>query len=169
MNETLKTYDDLITRHACVALKKVRQPSEYDLDDFIQEGNFVLLRLKKENTHDSKKSSFRTYFTMILRQHLGDLVLKSYRKRNTVPYDKIAASIHSAKKGNKSTYSTFDIIAMRYILQDFTPEEFEYVQTVFLFVDCSIGSRRKFVRAKLGISYDRERELRNSIHDKILK
>ena len=169
MDKTVKKYTSLIKRHARVALKKVRKPSEYELDDFIQEGVKILILVKRDMYDPEKKSSFKTFFTRILRQHFGGIVVRSYQ-HNKIIYNSEGTTVTRAQySAAKFSHSAFDIVAMRHILEDFTPEELEYVSTVFLFVDWPVKFRRKHVRENLRISHDRERELRNSIHDKILK
>ena len=163
---TVEAYTKFIEQYAHVALKKVKKPSEYDLDDFIQEGIKMLLLVKKTMYDPKRGSSFKTFFTLILRQHFGSMVAKSYLTPKSG--DENASSIRIRRKP-KICHNVFDTISTRYILQDFTPDELKYVHTIFLFIDKPVKFRRKFTRNALKISHERERELRNSIHDKILK
>lgn len=169
MNETIDTYTDLIKLHAYVALKKVRKPSDYELDDFIQEGIKIFLMVKKDLYDPKKNCSFKTFFTRILRQHFGSMVTQSYKHTKTTYDNGIAIENKIWYKAAKLSHSALDIISMRYVIQDFTADELEYVKTILLFIDKPTKFRRKFTREALEISYERERELRNSIHDKILK
>lgn len=167
MNEISDVYTDLIKRYAYVALKKVRKPSDYDLNDFIQEGIKMYILVKRDMYDPNRGSSFKSFFTGILRQHFGGIVTKSYRYNKAFKEARIPTLARLSVV--EFSHSVFDIVSMRHILQDFTKDELEYVKTVFLFVDKPVKFRRKFVRKALSISYDREQELRNSIHDKILK
>lgn len=168
MIETIDEYTKLIEGHAHVALKKVRKPSEYDLDDFIQEGVKILL-ITKDIYDPERGCSFRSFLTGMLRQHFGSMVTQSYKHTKTT-YDKgTAIKNRTQYKVAKFFHSAFDIVSMKYIIQDFTIDELEYVRTIFLFIDKPTKFRRKFTREALKISYERERELRNSIWDKIRK
>jgi len=124
----------------------------------------------KRDMFDPKKGcSFKTFFIRILRQHFGGIVSQSYRRNEITRGIEITPATHAQYSAAKFSHSAFDIVAMRYILQDFTPDELEYVKMVLSFIGSPVKFRRKLTREALNISCERERELRGSIHDKILK
>jgi len=166
MNETIDAYTELINEYAWVALRKVKKPSEYDFEDFVQEGIKILLHVQKNTYREDKKCSFKTFFTLCLRHHFGSLVSQSYKNKKM---DNLKFRDKFQYDMSKILCSAFDIVSVKHILQDFTPDELLYTETIFLFMDTPIKFRRKLTRRALKISYERERELRNSIHDKILK
>ena len=127
----------------------------------------MFILVKRDMYDPNKGSSFKTFFTRILRQHFGDMVTKSYR------YNKSSregtTSTRAKYSAAKFSHSAFDIVSMRHVLQDFTADELGYVKTILSFVNKPVKFRRKLTREALSISYERERELRSSIHDKIRK
>lgn len=73
----LEKYMESIEYEATVALRKIKQPSIYELEDLIQEGLCVFFKLK--NNFDSERAMFSTFFITCLKNRFYDVVEKSYR------------------------------------------------------------------------------------------
>ena len=169
----LETYIELIKKHARVALKKIKKPAKYGLDDLTQEGAIVFLYTKKEYVY--RGASFKTILTKRLRNHYVNLVRRSYRNKEISN----TPSWGSSRMGNflretiftskKSSIDTFEIVQMSFVIDDFNEYELEYIHAVLSFTHKPRRSRRKAARETLEISYERESELRASIKDKIRK
>jgi len=165
MNETIDSYTNLIKNHARVALKKMKKPLNCDIEDLTQEGTIVFLNVKEVYEED-RGCSFKSFLTRCLRQHFGDLVSRSYRSKETTG---VELGNKLLIETSKISHNAFDIVSTRFIIDDFSFDELEYVKMIFSFINISTKYRRKLVRKTLKISYDREMELRRSIHDKIRK
>lgn len=168
----LEDYTNLIKDHAIVALKKAKKPSKFSLDDLIQEGVIVFICTKNEyDVH--RGASFKTIFTKRLRGHYTNLVRKSYRDKEISSdcwnsrVDDFSREIIPMNKGN--SLGAFEIVQTSFIIDSFNKDEIEYIRALLSFAYKPRKSRRKATREYLGISYDRERELRASISDKIRK
>lgn len=160
-DKKLDEYIKLIEGHARVALMKIMKPAKYSLDDLIQEGVIAFLYAKQEFV-ESRGASFRTFLIKCLRNQFTNLVKKSYRNKEINDYS-------SLNETNSATLSTLEIVQISFVIKSFSADELEYVNAVLSLAHKSRGSRRKVARQNLGISYEREVELRNSIRDKIKK
>ncbi len=175
INEKLDKHTDLIKRHAQVALRKIMKPAKYSLDDLIQEGVLAFLYAEREFV-EGRGASFQTFLTTCLRNHLTNLVKQTYRSKemddpsswNNLRGSKFSGEINSKKERNVVP-DTSEIVQVFFIIESFSDEELEYVDAMLSLVHKSRGGRRKATRKNLGISYERETELRNSIRDKIRK
>jgi len=169
----LETYTELIKNHAQVALKKIKKPAKYNLDDLTQEGVIVFLYTKKE--YEYKGASFKTILTKRLRGHYTTLVKRSYRNKevNNIPsWDNSQISNflrETILTSKKSGTDTFEIVQMSFVIDNFNDDEIKYINAVLSFTHKPRRSRRKATREILGISYERESKLRASIKDKIRK
>jgi hypothetical protein len=179
----LDPYLDLIERHAQVALKKIKKPAEHTLEDLIQEGVVVFLYTKDE--FEDRGASFKTILTKRLRGHLSTLVKRTYRnkvnfgmasrdeleemfsdidKKNTKKKDIVKKIVSISKK---DVMDVFEIVKMSSTFNTFNRDEVAYIDAVLSFSHIPKKGRRKAARKLLGISYEKERRLRESIKDKI--
>ena len=169
MNKTIEFNDHikLIQNYAHVALKKLKQPPEHDFNDLVQEGAVVFLDAKDRFRHD-KNCSFKSFLTLLLKQHFGTLVVNSYKNKKDVSLTTLGFDNKNFETSG-GTHDALMVVSMLHILADFSSDELSYIKTILLFVDQSTKYRRKLTRNTLKISYERETELRNSIYDKMKK
>ena len=164
MAEAIEEYYPVIKRHVFVALTKMKKPPDHDFNDLMQEGVQVFLQLKKLGSYDkSRNCSFRSFFIGCLRQHFGNLVRKSYRNLELQSKNEFLGPLRT------NSCNPLDVVTTLSILDNFSPEEQEYIRTIFTFTDRPFHFRRKLTREILGITRNREIELRNAIWDKIKK
>jgi len=160
-------YAEIIQNYAYVALKKLKQPPEYNLDDLFQEGAIVFLEAKNRFKYD-RNCSFKSFLILLLKQHFSTIVMSSYKNKKDI-------SLTTLEFDNKNfeisggAYDALTVVSMVHILADFSSDELDYIKTILLFVDQSTKYRRKLTRNALKISYEREVELRNSIYSKMKK
>ena len=168
MDDQLDLYTELIKRHAYVAFRKIKKPPKLTLGDLVQEGSHCFL-VTKHVFYKEQRASFKTFLTRLLRQHFNDIVTRSYRhKEKSICLINDREKIHVMK--HKLQVDPAEIVHVSFLLNDFTADELEYVEAMLQ----SIGekrwsSRRGLVRKKLGITYNREVEMRNSLADKVRK
>ena len=173
INVKIETFNELIKNYARVALKKIRKPAAFNLDDLVQEGAIVFLYTKKEYVY--RGASFKTILTKRLRGHYASLVKRSYRNKeiNNIPFWDSSQANNFLKDtfltNKKHGIDTFEIVQMLFIIDDFNENELDYICAVLSFTHIPRRSRRKTARETLGISYERESKLRASIKDKIRK
>jgi len=163
-DEILDSYTELITRYAQVAMKKLKKPTKVSLNDLKQEGAVVFFLSKKLYKKD-RGASFKTFLTRCLQNHFADLVKKTYRNMeiNNLSFQD---DFHDELN---YVVDTFEIVQLSFIIEDFSSDELNYINAVLSFTHKHRRSRRKAAREFLGISYEREQELRRSLKDKIRK
>ena len=168
----LEEYRTLIEKHAAVALKKVKKPARYGVDDLVQEGMIVFLFTQKEFV--DRGASFKTILIRRLRGHFATLVKNSYRNMEVsgvASFDTIKDDVKDATSvgKNNTIVDVFSLAQMAFAIEDLNSEEKTYVKAILFQGDKPKRSRRKAARKYLSISYERERKLRKSIQDKIRK
>lgn len=178
----LESYLDLIEKYAQVAMKKIKKPTEYSLDDLIDEGVIVFLYTKNE--FEDRGASFKTILTIRLRNHLSTLVKNTYRNnanfgmrtRNELEeMFKDEGKKNGKKKtvkrivaiSKKDVMSVFEEVQMSFTLKSFNSDELFYIQTLLSFADIPKKGRRKATRKELRMSYENEIKIRKSIRSKI--
>lgn len=169
--EMLILHTGLIKKYAQVAMIKVKKPTEYTLDDLFQEGALVFLRTEKTYVK-SRGASFKTFLTLCLRNHFASLVKRTYRKQIPSWITALDRSTFSEEMDfitKKKALDTFEVVQMLFLIDSFSSDELKYVNTIMSFIYIPKRYRRKTTREALGISYDREKELRRSLKDKIKK
>jgi RNA polymerase sigma factor (sigma-70 family) len=167
MNTTklLEEHTQLIRDYAQIALRKLKKPTISNVDDLIQEGVIAFLNASDDYDKD-RGASFKTFLITCLKRHFTDLISRSYRKKE------VANSVHidnHVSKNQKTAQNTLDIVQTQFLIESLTEDEIMYVSAVISLADKFRRSRRKLARESLGISYEREMELRRSISDKIRK
>lgn len=170
----IEDHTELIQKYARVALKKIRKPSIHNLEDLTQEGTYLFYYTKKRYRSDGSVT-FKTYFIGCLIRHFTTIVCKSYKEIEAVPLETIEGvnldySIRNRKSHNPSNVANL-LITLSEILS--LPET-EYI--IFLlqppeYITQQIRiAQRKFrilIREALGISPDREREIRRGLKVKL--
>lgn len=171
----LTPYLELIKKHAQVALKKIKKPTEYTLDDLINEGVIVFLYTKKE--FEDRGASFKTILIRRLRGHLATLVKKTYRNKENFGIftrneleekfgdKKIIKKIVAISK--KDVMNVFEAVQMSFTLDSFNFNELRYITTVLSFTHIPKKYRRKAAREQMKITYETERKMRQNIRNKI--
>jgi len=179
MKTFLKQYIRFIEDHARVAYHKIKKPSQCTIQDLVQEGVVVFLLAKRD--YNERKASFKTFFTMRLRNHFSDIVKKSYRNKEVEAFhiviQQCIAGYDSLKDGDilnrilsqKNIPNPIEVTQITFLLKALTPEELEYTKTMIFLHKKAYHTRRRIARETLGISYAREVKLRNSIKSKIRK
>ena len=161
MDINIDDYTELIEKHARVAWTKIMKPAKYSLDDLIQEGALAFLHAKREFV-EGKGATFQTFLISCLRNWFTNLIKKTYRNKERNDYS-------SLNEINSATLDTLEIVQTLFIIESFSADELRYTNAILSLAHESRGGRRKAARQNLGISYEREVELRNSIKDKIKK
>jgi len=142
------------------------KPAKYSVDDIIQEGVLAFLYAEKEFM-EGRGASFKTYLTRCLRNHFINLIRQTYRNKEVSDYPSLE-EVNSVNK-KATPLDTLEIVQTSFIIESFSDNELEYVNAILSLTHKARGGRRKTARRNLGISYEREVELRNSIRDKIRK
>jgi len=179
MKTFLKQYIRLIEDHARVAYYKIKKPSQCTIQDLVQEGVVIFLLAKQD--YNERKASFKTFFTMRLRNHFSDIVKKSYQNKEIGTFH-IVIQQHIAGYGGlkdenilnrilsqKNTPNPIEVTQITFLLKALTPEELEYTKTMIFLHEKAYHTKRRITRETLGISYAREVKLRNSIRSKMKK
>lgn len=168
IDEKLDLNIELIKRHARVALTKVKKPTSLSLDDLIQEGVVVFLKAD-ERYLKNRSASFKTYLTTCLRNHYTSLIKRTYRNKKVTGFPSWDNLQDDAFFGGINSLDAFEIVQLSFIIEDFSSDELKYVDAMLSFTHKHRKSRRKATREVLGITYEREQELRRSLYDKIKK
>ena len=175
IDRKLDKHIELIGRYARVALTKIMKPAKYSLNDLIQEGVLAFLYAEKQFDKD-RGVLFRTYLINCLRNHFTNLVKHSYRGKKMDSLSswgnlldgELSSELDSTSRKN-AIPDTLEIVQVSFLIRSFNEDELEYVNAILSLKHKPRRSRRKTARKELGISYEREVELRNSIRDKIRK
>lgn len=173
--EIVDTYLELIEQHARVALKKIKRPRRYTLEDLVQEGVVVFLFTKKE--YVDRGATFKTILIKRLRGHFASLVKRTYRikEENRIFLGqrdpRAAGTIKNGKIVPELDIGSgpFEIACLSFTIENFTKEEIDYVNAMLSHTHISKRSRRKVVRETLEMSYGREVKVRRSIGVKMKK
>lgn len=166
-----ENFNSLITKHAFVAWKKMRKPTQYEVRDLEQEARLILLKIKKSYSPD-RNCSLKTLFTTCLRNRFANLVRKSYNTITeiTPKFIKNEESSGESIFGTSFTFSNpLDILTISEIMGLFNPEEFLYIKTTLAHEHLKRSSKRGIVRKILGINWNHENSLRKSIYVKLTK
>ncbi len=161
MNIDLKDYTTLITEYAIVALKKVKKPTTYNLEDLFNEGVIVFLHARNDYNPDSE-ASFKTYLIRRLVGHFATLAKKTWKNRECRYVDQRTATKEDFGDPFERTHCSL-------ILQEFTEEELNYIEALLSIAGEKKRYRRRAAREKMKIKYTREVKIRNSIHSKMEK
>lgn len=167
IDKKLDDHIQLIERYARVALLKIKKPAKYSLDDLIQEGVLAFLLAEKEFV-EGRGATFRTYLTRCLRNWFASLVKHTYQNKEKDGFQEKDYNDEWCSK-KKTIPDILELVQVSFIIKSLSKEELQYISTVLSFSHIHRRSRRKNSRTHLGISYEREVELRNSIKDKIKK
>lgn len=161
----LEIYMSLIEQHAKVAYKKLKKPTIYSVEDLINEGVFVFLRILK--TYDKDKADIRTYLTSSLRNHFFQLIRRSYfvsksfesgEDRENYAYYLRQLKSEDIEEAQANAYISFSNLNDR---------ERQYIVEMLITVAPTKKSQRERVRTILGLSLGQEWKLRKRIRQKI--
>ena len=162
MNDIDPILIKLIKAHAYVALRKLRKPTNLEHADLVNEG-IILCIEAKDLYNPNRGSSFKTFFTLLLRNMYRDMVKNSYR-----------SSAHFNNKTEKDDYirhlqnqntqeNILNTASINILLKSLSPKEKEYTEKMLLSQSTSINCRRKQAKQDLNLSTKQEKSIRNSI------
>lgn len=161
MEVQLEPYIELIKNYALVALRKVKKSPTYSYKDLLQEGFIAFLYAKKFYSNE-KGASFKTFLIMQLRHHLSDIVRASYRNKESNLYQEKLSEVVISPFGNP-----VEVVHTSCLLENFTPKELKYIETMLSLGREKRSIRRKVTRKTLCISQSEENVIKNSISNKV--
>jgi len=162
-------FKKLIKAYAQVALKKIRKPTNHELNDLINDGIILFIETKEKQYQPNRNCSLRTFFIRILRNHFRDMVVKSYRTRHHFNNDiqKIKYIEYLQNKHKKEDPSKLACTSI--LLSDLSSIEKQYAEKMLLSRFTSMNGRRKETRKILQLTIEQEENIRKNIFIKIQK
>jgi len=164
-------YQKLVEDYAVVAYKKIKKPSIYSLDDLIQEGVIAFVSAQ-DKYKESSAASFKTWLTLLLRNHFTKIILKSYKSIDRVAPTEDEAegcfleghrgrSINSCHIAQMSEMiPKLSGIQLQYVLFTLNPPE-EAVEQM----SKSLKSKRQIIRKYLSITSSEENNIRKVLEN----
>ena len=152
----------LIEAYAYVALKKLRKPTNLEHDDLVNDG--IILCIEAKDLYDSNRgSSFKTFFTLLLRNKYRDMVKNSYRSSTHFNNDTEKDDYIRHLQNQNTQENIPNSASINILLESLSPKEKEYAEKMLLSQSTSINCRRNQTKQDLNLSTKQEKSIRNSI------
>lgn len=176
-NQIVMEFKDLVESMAFVALQKMRKPSPYSFEDLCQEGYIVCVEWVKRWWNPERGASLKTFITGGLRLYFTDFVKLSYKSNvNPCPVsalqfeDEDGTLVDSEVLDYEKTSTEPDpveLASFNETMGRFTPEELQYVLQTLSRNEKGRSPSRANIRKTLGLSDEKEEEIRASIMEKL--
>ena len=144
--EEITPFRNMIERYAWIALKKIKKPTIYSHEDLVSEATALLIEVKEKYYQPERNASLKTFFTLLLRNYFGEIILRSYSCHTSFPNEKWAWN-YMERIRKKSTYlDPSEVTSARILVEEFSTEAYsissvENSSTSILALVTSEGSR----------------------------
>jgi len=162
------TFIKLIKTYAQVALKKIRKPTNHELNDLINDG-IILFINTKEKYQSNKNCSLKTFFINILRNHFRDMIVKSYQTSRHFNNDIQKENYYKYLENKYKKADPSKLAYTNILLSSLSPDEKQYTEKMLLSHSTSMNGRREETRKSLQLTVDQEESIRKNIFMKIQK
>jgi len=163
------TFMKLIEAHARVALIKIRKPTNYELNDLINEGIVLFIKTKEKLYLPTKGCSLKTFFTRLLRNFFRDIVKISYRTSNYFNNNTQKNKYIEHLQNTHKEKNPLKLASTNIMLSNLSSDEKKYAEKMLLSLSTSVSKRRNETRENLQLSIEQENEIRKNIFIKLQK
>ena len=177
-NQICVEFKDLVESMAFVALQKMRKPSPYSFEDLCQEGYIVCVEWVKRWWNPERGASLKTFIAGGLRLYFTDFVKLSYKSNvNPCPLSALTSDDEDERSTGEGILSEdqistepdpFELASFNETMGRLTPEELQYVLQTLSRNEKGRTPSRASIRKTLGLTDEKEEEIRTSIKEKLL-